>query len=54
MGDRVVKVDSELLNLVEKFVKENKLVFSSKKQVINLALVEFLKSHNIKVNIKGG
>jgi len=43
VADGVVKVDKSLLRKVEEFVKKNKFSYSSKKQVVNLALVEFLK-----------
>jgi len=46
--DSVVKVDSELLKEIEDFINKNKYVYSSKKQVVNLALLEFLE------NKKGG
>lgn len=41
----VVKIDSSLLKEVEKFVnrEENKFKFVNKKQLINLAVHEFLK-----------
>ena len=41
--ERVVKVDSELLKKVVELVKKNKFLYTSNKQVVNLALVEFLK-----------
>jgi len=50
--DGVVKVDSELLEKVEKLIKKNKFVFSNYKQVVNLALVEFLNKHNFRINEK--
>ncbi len=50
--DKVVKVDSELLEKVEDLVKKEKYRFSSNKQVIGLALVEFLKSFSIKTREK--
>lgn len=51
----VVKVDFELLKRVEELVKRDKYKYASKKQVINLALVEFLKQNdvNIKDNKRG-
>ena len=42
-GDSVVKIDSEILEQIEDFIKKNKYLYSSKKQVVNLALLEFLK-----------
>ena len=48
MADGVVKVDADLLKEVEKFVEKDKLKFSSKKQFVNLAIVEYLKSQSLK------
>ena len=42
MPDSVVKVDKELLKKVEEFVKKNKFLYTSKKQFMNLAIIEFL------------
>ncbi len=42
--DATVKVDKKLLKRVEDFIKNNRFLYNSKKQVVNLALVEFLKS----------
>lgn len=54
--DAVVKIDAELLKKVGKFVKENKFEYSSNKQVVNLAIIEFLKSKDLseESNKKGG
>jgi metal-responsive CopG/Arc/MetJ family transcriptional regulator len=41
--DRTVKVDKELLKKVEDFINKNKFLYTSKKQVVNLAVSEFLK-----------
>jgi len=49
-GDGVVKINSELLKKIEEFVKRNKYVFSSKKQVVNLAIIEFLKPYSLDKN----
>ena len=46
--DGVVKIDKELLKEIEEFIKKNKFVYSSKKQVVNLAIIEFLKSKSFK------
>ncbi len=46
--DKAVKVDKELLKEIEEFIKKNKFVYSSKKQVVNLAIIEFLKSKSFK------
>ncbi len=50
MADGVVKVDAELLKKIEEFVKKNKFIYSSKKQVVNLAIIEFLKSKSFNKN----
>lgn len=42
--DGVVKIEKKLLKEIEEFVKKNKYFYSSKKQVVNLAIIEFLKS----------
>lgn len=46
----VVKIDSSLLKEVEKFVnrEENKFKFVNKKQLIDLAVHEFLKKMEAK------
>ena len=54
MVDGVVKVDKDLLEEVEEFVRKNKFVYSSKKQVVNLAIIEFLKLETLKKNKKRG
>ena len=43
--DSVVKIDSSLLRKVEEFIKkeENRLKFVNKKQLIDLAVYEYLK-----------
>ena len=46
--DRVVKIDDEILRKIEDFVKRNKYQYSSNKQVVNLAILEFLKSQEFK------
>jgi len=49
MADSVVKIDKELEKRIEELIKKEKFLYSSKKQVVNLALVEFLsKKDNIK------
>lgn len=50
--DAVVKVDEKLLKQVEEFVKKNKYQFSSKKQVVNLAILEFLKTKSLNKSSK--
>ena len=43
--DSVVKIDEKLLKEIEKLVRDKtKYEYSSKKQVVNLAIIEFLKS----------
>jgi hypothetical protein len=46
--DSVVKIDKKLLKEIEEFIKANKFVYSSKKQVANLAIIEFLKTHSFQ------
>ena len=45
--DVAVKVDSELLKKIEALIQKNKFAYSSKKQVVNLAIIEFLNNKNI-------
>lgn len=51
--DSVVKVDSELLQEVEEFInrKENRLIYTNKKQFIDIAVHEKLKKE-VKKNGK--
>jgi len=44
MVDRTVKIDRDLLKKVEEFLRKNKFLYTSKKQVVNLAIIEFLNS----------
>ena len=53
-NDGVVKVDKELLKKIEEVVKNNKFAYSSNKQVVNLAIIEFLKSRSLDKNKKRG
>ncbi len=48
----VVKIDSFLLGKVEEFIKkeENRLKFVNKKQLIDIAVNEFLKKLKRKIN----
>lgn len=46
-NDSVVKVDKKLLKEIEELVKNNRFLYTSKKQVVNLALLEFLKSKKL-------
>jgi len=48
MTDAVVKIDQELLKRIEEFIRRNKFLYTSKKQVVNLAIIEFLNSHSFK------
>jgi len=52
MVDAVVKVDKGLLKEVEEFVKRNKFEYVSNKQVVNLAIIEFLKSKALNLSEK--
>jgi len=52
MSDAVVKIDKELEKRIEEIIKKNKFVYTSKKQVVNLALVEFLKLKSLEKNKK--
>ena len=54
MKDRVVKIDGELLKKIERFVKDNKFEYSSKKQVVNLAIIEFLSQNSLSKDSKKG
>lgn len=51
--DAVVKIDKELLDKIEEFAQKNKFLYSSKKQVVNLAIIEFLKLNSLKNNKQG-
>lgn len=48
--DAVVKIDKELLKTIEEFITKNKFLYSSKKQVVNLAIIEFLNVRNSHKN----
>tara|TARA_Y100000310_G_scaffold330071_1_gene401042 strand:+ start:887 stop:1072 length:186 start_codon:yes stop_codon:yes gene_type:complete len=50
--DAVVKVDKNLLKEIEELVKNNRFLYANKKQVVNLALLEFLKLHSFKKESK--
>jgi hypothetical protein len=50
MADRVVKIEGEILGELEKFISKNKYEFSSVRQAINLAVLEFLKSKSFIKN----
>jgi metal-responsive CopG/Arc/MetJ family transcriptional regulator len=45
--DSAVKIDSDLLKKIEDFIKKNKFYYTSKKQVVNLAIIEFLNSRSL-------
>ena len=53
MKDKAVKVDADLLKKIEDFVKKNKFLYASKKQVVNLAIIEFLKSKSLDNKKRG-
>lgn len=44
----MVKIDGELMKEIEKLIKKNKFLYTSKKQVVNLAIIEFLNSFSWK------
>lgn len=50
--DSVVKIDNSLMKEIEYFLKENKFKYSSKKQVVNLAIIEFLKLNSLNKSNK--
>lgn len=52
--DAVVKIDKELLNKIEEFAKKNKFLYSSRKQVVNLAIIEFLNKRMLNIDKKEG
>lgn len=52
MADSVVKIDKELEKRVEELIEKNKFIYTSKKQVVNLALIEFLNNKKLDNNIK--
>lgn len=60
MKDSVVKIDKELEKQIEFFLKrkENKFVYASKKQIVNIAIIEFLKlrqfNDNNRKKVKNG
>jgi len=47
MGDSVVKVDGDLLKKIESLIKKERYTYSNKKQVVNIAIIEFLKSRGL-------
>lgn len=47
MSDSVVKVDKKLLKEIEELVKNNRFLYANKKQVVNLALLEFLNTRKL-------
>jgi len=51
MADKVVKLDAELYKEVELFLekKENKYMYINKKQLIDLAVSEYLEKRKKKV-----
>jgi len=48
MPDAVVKIDKDLVKKIENFIRRNRFLYTSKKQVVNLAIIEFLNSHSFK------
>jgi len=51
-NEKVVKIDSELLLQVEKFIalNENKFRYGSKKQFIDIAVLKLLKEEEKHIN----
>ena len=49
--DEVVKIDSELMRKIEKLLDREKFLYANKKQVVNLAIIEFL--NKVRLNSKG-
>lgn len=54
MGDSVVKIDKELEKEIEELIKRERFLYKSKKQVVDLAIIEFLKSKGVNLSIKRG
>jgi hypothetical protein len=52
MADAVVKIDKEVEKKVEEFIRRNRFLYASKKQLVNIAIIEFLKSEELKENMK--
>ena len=52
MRDEVVKIDAELMRKIEELISENKFIYSNKKQVVNLAIIEFLSKHSLNKSSK--
>jgi hypothetical protein len=52
MADSVVKIDEELEKRIEELIKKNRFLYSSKKQVVNLAILDFLNKHALNKNVK--
>jgi uncharacterized membrane protein len=52
--DKAVKVDKELMEKIENLIEKNKFLYTTKKQVINLAIIEFLKSKSLDKKKKRG
>ena len=50
----VVKIDETLMKQVEDLIKKQKFVYSSKKQVVNLAIIEFLNKNSLDNKSKRG
>jgi len=52
MADGVVKIDRELEKKIENLIEKERFLYTSKKQVVNLAIIEFLKSKELKEKMK--
>jgi len=51
-NDAVVRIDKELEKKIEELIEKNRFLYTSKKQVVNLAVIEFLKSKNVLSSTK--
>jgi len=54
MADAVVKIDDKLMNKIEKLLEEEEYTYSNRRQVVNLAIIEFLKSKGLIKSSRGG
>ncbi len=51
-NNAVVKIDKDLLKEIDKFIEKSNFVYSNKKQVVNLAIIDFLKLNKFKESKK--
>lgn len=47
MKDSVVKIDKELEKKIEELIERERFLYKSKKQVVDLAILEFLNKKSI-------